>query len=133
MPGALPPNLISAKQFPKVFAWIQRFDKTVKAAATKRGKPKTVKGDEAASTVGASEFAEQEGQVDSEDPLGLKKGDTVEVFPTDSGSNHKDRGLLVALNGKEIVVESKTREGKTVRVHAPRHGFRVRVVKGSQL
>lgn len=62
------------------------------------------------------------------DPSGLQKGDEVEVWPTDSGSNHRDRGRLVKLDGGEIVVQGRTGGGKTVRIHAPRHGFRVRKV-----
>jgi len=81
--------------------------------------------------ISASGFAEAEGEVDSNDPTGLKKGQVVEVWPTDTGFNHKDKGSLVALSGSEIVIESKTQDGKVVRVHTPRHGFRLRSVEGA--
>jgi len=80
--------------------------------------------------ISSSDFAEPEGVVDSTDPTGLKKGETVEVWPIDSGFNHKDRGALVSLTGAEIVIQSKTVDGQTVRIHTPRHGFRLRGVEG---
>ena len=97
----------------------------------KAGKQKTLKGDEALAQISASGFAEDEGVVDTQDPTGLKKGQEVEVWPVDTGFNHKDKGPLVALSGAEIVIESKTRDGHTVRVHTPRHGFRLRSVDGA--
>jgi hypothetical protein len=124
--GALPPDQISAEQYPKAFAWINRFQATVSAAAKSLGKAKTIKGPEAAASIRLSEFAEEIGGVDPNDPSGLKKGQNVEVWPIDTGFRNKDKGQLVALSVSEIVIETKTQDGKTVRVHAPRHGFRVR-------
>lgn len=62
------------------------------------------------------------------EPSGLRKGDEVEVWPVDTGFTHRERGRLVGLNGGEIVVEGTTGRGRGVRIHAPRHGFRVRRV-----
>jgi hypothetical protein len=81
----------------------------------------------------AGVFAEPEGEVDGNDPSGLRKGDEIEVWPIDSGFSRKDRGRLVRLDSSEIVVESKTSNGKDVRIHAPRHGFRVRKVGKAKL
>jgi len=77
----------------------------------------------------SSDYAEKDGSVDPNDPSGLQKGQEVQVWPIDSGFNNKDRGLLVALSGTEIVIDTKTVDGKIVRVHAPRHGFRIRAIK----
>jgi hypothetical protein len=90
------------------------------------GKPKSLKGQEAVNQISKLHYAESESSVDADDPTGLKKGQEVEVWPIDSGSNHRDRGLLLGLSGDEIVIESKTRDGQSVRVHTPRHGFRIR-------
>jgi hypothetical protein len=79
--------------------------------------------------ISSSDFAEVEGVVDSNDPSRLRQGQLVEVWPIDSGFNHKDGGALVALSGAEIVIESQTETGQKVRVHTPRHGFRVRGVE----
>lgn len=133
IPGALPPDYISATQFPKVFAWIARFNTAIKAAALKNGKAKSLKGNEAVAQISAAGYAEPEGSVDTDDPTGLKKGQEIEVWPIDSGFNNKDRGRLVALDGKEIVIESKTESGRAVRVHTPRHGFRLRSIGRSSL
>ncbi|KFY63503.1 hypothetical protein V497_01985, partial [Pseudogymnoascus sp. VKM F-4516 (FW-969)] len=124
MPGAIPAEVASAESFPKVFAWVKRFDGAVGAARKKSGKAKALKGFEAAEKIFGSEWAEQVKGVDERDPVGLKTGQEVIVHPTDSGVTHKDRGTLVGLDGEEIVIEVKTEKG-TVRVHAPRHGFRV--------
>jgi len=123
--GALPPDQISEQQFPKVFAWIERFNKLILAAISKSGKAPKINGPEAVKQVSASEFAEEEGSVDENDPSKLRKGEVVEVWPIDSGVSRRDRGSLVKLDGGEIVVEKENGEGKIVRVHAPRHGFRV--------
>lgn len=130
--GALTPDQISAQQFPKAYAWINRFQATVSAAAKSNGKPKTVGGSEAALLVGSKEFTEAIGDVDPNDPSGLKKGQEVEVWPIDTGFRNKDKGHLVVLSGAEIVIETKTQDDKVVRVHAPRHGFRVRAANKGQ-
>ena len=70
-----------------------------------------------------------EGEVDDRDPLGLKKGQDVESWPIDSGFNHHDRGKLVSLTSKEVVLASQSKvEGKEVRIHHPRWNFRIRAV-----
>lgn len=132
LPGALPSDLISKTQFPKVFAWIERFDKTVAAAQQKLGKVPNVSGEDAArAIVQSSHFDSAVREVEQGEPLvkalGLKRGDNVVVFPLDSGSTHKDSGVLSGLDGKEIVFETKTdlQGSPAVRVHAPRHGFRI--------
>ncbi|KAK6527058.1 hypothetical protein TWF281_010253 [Arthrobotrys megalospora] len=127
MPGAFPPDSISPKQFPKVFAWIDRFSKTVDAKAKESSPIEKIKGDAAASKILNAGYAEPEGVVEAEaiaTVQGLKKGDLVSVYPTDSGVNHKEKGTLVGLNSKEIVIEVEGKNGK-IRVHAPRHGFAI--------
>ncbi|KAH6674310.1 hypothetical protein B0J14DRAFT_589717 [Halenospora varia] len=135
LPGALDSNLISPQHFPKVFAWIKRFDEATKAAMKiqyQGGKPPTFNGAKALDLVSNSDFAEAEGVVDGNDPTGFKKGQQVEVWPTDTGFSNKDKGKLLTLNRLEIVTESQTKSGKTVRVHAPRHGFRIAANDGKE-
>ncbi|KAF3917816.1 hypothetical protein ABW20_dc0104777 [Dactylellina cionopaga] len=128
IPGGWPKDLISPTQFPKVFAWIDRFTQVVNAREKELGKPEKVKGDQAASTILSSAYAEPEGNVEGSDVVcaaqGLKKGDTVKVYPTDSGSNHKETGKLLKLTAQEVVIEVQGKNG-SVRVHAPRHGFAI--------
>jgi len=131
MKGALPPEQISAQQYPKVFAWLNRFQKASSQAKKANREPITLKGPEAVAQIGASEVAEPEGVVDSNDPSGLRRGQEVQVWPIDTGFRHKDCGRLVSLSTSEIVIESNTDEGKPVRIHTPRHGFRIRAVASS--
>lgn len=127
MPGALPDAYIFPIHFLKVFAWVARFRRTVKAA--EGSKPKPLKGDEPLKLVNGWEFAEAEGELEEGDPTWLRKGDLVEVWPIETGFNPKDRGRLVVLNGEEILIESRTQIGESVRVHTPRHGFRLKSVE----
>ncbi|SLM34818.1 Thioredoxin-like fold [Lasallia pustulata] len=76
--GALPPTIISAKQYPKVFAWIDRFQTAVSAARSSAPKPTTLKGADAVAQITQAEFSDPEGQVDENDPLSLKKDQDVE-------------------------------------------------------
>ncbi|KAF3761048.1 hypothetical protein M406DRAFT_267478 [Cryphonectria parasitica EP155] len=128
---ALPPDQLSERQFPRVFAWIERFDKAVSAAAARLGKVPTIAGAEATQAILSSPFLDEDGQVQGGDPivqaLGLSKGDRVVVFPTDSGMTHKDSGVLIGLDEKEVVFETRAevQGSPAIRVHAPRHGFRI--------
>lgn len=134
MKGALPPNVVSQMQFPKVFAWIQRFRAALKATKSTAPKPVSLKGQEAVKAILNSDFAEPKGTVDANDPLGLKEGMEVELYPTDSGFTHHDRGHLVTLTPNEITVATRSKdESKEIRVHAPRSGFRVTKAGGSKL
>jgi hypothetical protein len=131
--GALPRELISDKQYPKVFAWIGRFNDTLKAAKAKAPKPTSLKGDAAAERVHNAHFAEKDLHVDTADPLELKQGQEVEIYPTDSGSNHKDRGKLVGLTEDQVVLSVQSK-GKELRLHFPRTGFRIRAIgRGAKL
>ncbi|KAF2179380.1 hypothetical protein K469DRAFT_694078 [Zopfia rhizophila CBS 207.26] len=126
MKGSMPPSVVSEKHFPKVFAWIQRFRAALTAAKSSAPKPVNLKGPDAVNAILRSQLAEPNGTVDINDPLGLKEGTEVEVYPTDSGFTHRDHGRLVALTPDEVTVASKNKVGdQEVRIHAPRTGFRV--------
>lgn len=128
LPGAMPAD--QAKLFPKVYAWSDRFDKAARAAAKAQGKAPVVSGEEAHKTILASAYHEEAPGVDTAEAVvefhGLRKGDAVQVWPLDSGAGHRDTGDLVGLTASEIVIQTKAGGQDVVRVHAPRHGFRVR-------
>lgn len=117
---------VNEKKFPRVFAWVRRFEGYIEGLPkVEQGK---VSGEEAKGLIlggGGSAGGDGSVEVDATEPvvkaLGLKKGDEVEVWPTDSGSNHRDKGKLVGMSKREVVWETE----KGVRVHAPRRGFRV--------
>lgn len=130
VPSTLPPSHISPTHFPLTFAWINRFERFSKSNFTK---PPSLKGPEVAPKIEKLTYAEEEGSVEENDLSGLKKGQEVLVWPIDSGSRNKDRGTLSSLTGKEIVIEKRTESGGIVRIHAPRHGFRVAAVDAAKL
>ncbi|KAI9368312.1 hypothetical protein BJX61DRAFT_537356 [Aspergillus egyptiacus] len=136
-PGALPEDHISASLFPKVFAWVDRFQTAVSAAQQSLRAPETFSGEQVAELLKGMTADETADVIDEGDPLvqasGLHKGQLVQLWPTDSGFTHKTVGRLLGLTGKEITIE--TVEGDvSVRVHAPRHGFQVAaVVESPQL
>ena len=128
--GALPPSFISSRQFPKIYAWIDRFEKVVANAKASASKPATLKGADAVKFVTQADFSQPEGRV-VEDPLRLEKGQDVEVWPIDSGFRHHDRGILSALDSREVVIVTQTKiGGKEVRIHYPRTNFRITVIGG---
>lgn len=127
--GALEGGGIERDVYPRTWAWVERFEGVVREAMRGNGKVVKVSGVEAARAVGNAKWAEVEAGVDEGDPSGLRKGEMVEVWPIDSGFSRKDRGRLVGLSTREVVIEGRTEEGKEVRIHAPRHGFRVRRAK----
>jgi glutathione S-transferase len=131
LPGALTERAGEGR-FPKVYAWIRRFAEAVKEAGKRGEKVRRLKGDEAREVILKAAYNEEEGVVDEGEPVvgfhGLKKGTRVAVWPTDTGANHKDVGRLVSVDGKEVVIETVGEGGEVVRLHAPRHGFRVRPV-----
>jgi hypothetical protein len=143
--GALPRELISDKQYPKVFAYIARFNDALKASKAKAPKPASLKGAAAAERIVNTAFVDKPA-VDASDPLGLQQGTEVEVYPTDSGTNHRDRGHLIGLTEDEIVLSIQTK-GTELRLHVsttlasqtswmlttkqfPRTGFRITPVAG---
>ena len=130
--GALPPSLISKEMYPQVYAWVDRFSKAVSTAKSSAPKPTTLKGAEAVKYIIQAEYSEPEGDVDENDPLGLNKGQDVESWPIDSGSRHHDRGKLVSLTPREVVLASQSKVGgKEVRIHHPRWNYRIRAVSAA--
>lgn len=121
----LPSKLISEKQYPKVFAWLTRYRAACEAAKASAPKPTTLEGQAAADHILRSEFAESRGSVDENDPLGLKEGVEVEVYPADWVTEHRDRGRLVGLTPDEVTIAVESKAGVEFRVHAPRTGFKV--------
>ncbi|KAL6232851.1 hypothetical protein BDW75DRAFT_246917 [Aspergillus navahoensis] len=126
-PGALPEEHISARLFPKVFAWVNRFAVVGQAQRAMRA-PETLSGEQVAELLKTAAADETADVVDQSDPLvqvhGLQKGQVVQLWPADTGSRHKTVGRLLGLTDKEITIEA-TEGDVAVRVHAPRHRFQV--------
>ena len=74
--------------------------------------------------------------MDEKDPLRLKKGQVVEVWPTDSGQAqaHRDKGELVSIGVKEVVIRTEVPKGKgSLRLHFPRINFKIQPTQQSKL
>ena len=56
-----------------------------------------------------------------DDPLGLKQGDDVEVFPSDYGQMGRTIGTIVGLTTHEVVI----RNSQGMFVHFPRWNFTI--------
>ena len=124
---------MSEQKFPKVFAWMSRFHSAVENPASSAPEPSRMTGDEVVSYLQGFKLNESpatQGTVDEEDAQGLKQGTRVEVYPADWGSEYRDSGGLVGLAPDEvtIIVEGAMK----LRVHAPRTGFKVTAVGGSE-
>lgn len=124
--GSWPSELISRKKYPQTFAWCERYHAAVEAAG---GTNEVVEGPEALKRVHAAKLDGESGQVEEHDPLGLKKGQKVNVSPIDTGYTAQEEGELLSLHGQEVIVGVKTKEGADVRLHCPRWNFRI---KGAQ-
>jgi hypothetical protein len=122
-----PPELISPAQFPRVFAWLDRYRAVREEAKASAPKPTMLDGQAAANHIFRSELSEMECSVDEGDPLGLKKGDRVEIFPADWGSECRDRGTLVGLTPAEVIISVRINDVE-IRVHAPRTGFEIKEI-----
>lgn len=125
--GALPRELISEKSYPKVFAWIARFNGVLKAAKAQAPKPVTLDGDAAAKRILEASFAEKSLGFDPADPLELQHGAEIEVYPIDSGFRHHDRGRVIGLTDDEVVLSTNVKTAE-VRLHFPRTGFRIKTI-----
>ncbi|KAI9685356.1 MAG: hypothetical protein M1822_004487 [Bathelium mastoideum] len=125
MQGGTPEEFISAKRFPKTFAWIDRFLAAVGDAQSRAPETTKLSGEEAVSKIlGAAETV-FEGYVDADDPLGLRVNDTARVKATDYASTHSDSGKLLRLTVDQVCILND----KNLRLHFPRWNFSIQKVK----
>jgi hypothetical protein len=112
---------------------MRRFNDALKAAKAAAPKPKSIKGDEAGKRILSASLAEGKPRIQEQDPAKLQKGDEVEVWPTDTGVRHHDRGKLVGLNEEEIVLLVQAKMGQqNIHLHFPRTNFRIVRAKQSE-
>ncbi|KAK7192040.1 hypothetical protein DPSP01_003907 [Paraphaeosphaeria sporulosa] len=126
----MPSHVVSEELFPKVYAWISRFQHALKDAAASCSEPVPLNGDEAVSymkTFKESQQATAEDVVDKHDPQEVERGTLVEMYPSDWGSEHRDAGRLVALARDEVTIMAEGALG--LRIHAPRTGFKMTAVE----
>jgi hypothetical protein len=109
-------------------------DQAYDAATEKNGKARVIPDREAIDTILSSDYFEPEGEIDPQDPLQLKKGQMVAINPVDSGASHVDKGELISIGIREVVIKKKVPNGKgEIRVHFPRVNFSIRAIDESNL
>lgn len=97
---------------PKVHEWLTRYIRETKLDM------KTLDATEAKEIILSGEYAKL---VIEDDPLEVRVGDLVSVYPTDAEPTHLTTGKLRALSSRESVVELQN----GIRVHSPRLGQRI--------
>ncbi|KAF2709742.1 hypothetical protein K504DRAFT_467691 [Pleomassaria siparia CBS 279.74] len=125
MAESLPEEFASEEKFPKTFAWVRRFMDEVKTRKTQGPKPTRLDGSAMKERVVGSSTEQEMLTVNDDDPLKLKKGDEVEVYASDYGMSHKDRGILVGLTISEVVIQNS----KGLYLHFPRWNYRIERVQ----
>ncbi|KAF2140402.1 uncharacterized protein K452DRAFT_360016 [Aplosporella prunicola CBS 121167] len=138
MAGALTPyeRTHLTTTYPLTTALLTRFrahlsSPTINAWDAERAAPPSpITGAEAAAAVAGAPWAEPELKVDAAqaEALGVAESAEVEVWPTDYGSAHRDRGRLIGLGVGEVVLAVKGEGDAEFRVHFPREGFAVKAV-----
>lgn len=121
----MPSSTFPKDDFPKTFAWFERYKAAIEKATSSAPKPQEMNDEEATKSIESSAFAEKDLGVDSKDPHALKAGEQVSMWPIDTGFEYRETGKLVTLNSQESAVMSKTNNGVDVRIHHPRWQFRI--------
>jgi len=121
MAECLPEEFVSEKKFPKTYAWVRRFMEEVQQKKAQAPKATRFKGDVMKERVMNASALQQPTTFIEDDPLKLKRGDEVEVYASDYGMNHKDRGSVVGLTVNEVVI----RNSHGLHLHFPRWNFRI--------
>jgi hypothetical protein len=120
--------------YPKVYGWHARCRSLLDAAKRQAPRAVRVRGEQATIIVTSSQFSDDELMVDANDPLKLREGASVELFPLDGGGHsHQDRGRLVKLTKDEVAIAVQGKSGVEIRIHAPRWQFRVKAIDSAKL
>lgn len=75
----------SGDRYPKVHAWVRRYRKELDVAKARVRKSISIGGTDAVRLIVSSDFSDKDIVVDERDPLQLKTGVEVDLFPTDGG------------------------------------------------
>tara|TARA_R110002003_G_scaffold122_9_gene11090 strand:- start:14620 stop:16344 length:1725 start_codon:yes stop_codon:yes gene_type:complete len=124
MKDCLPESHISEKIYPRTFAWVRRFMSLVEEKKGARAKPTSLDGAAMANQISNATSPMDDIGFINDDPLDVKLGNEVQVFPSDYGHMGKTAGELVGLSTTEVVI----RNAKGLNVHFPRWNFTIRSV-----
>ncbi|KAG9701510.1 hypothetical protein KCU69_g7323, partial [Aureobasidium melanogenum] len=125
MEGATPEGFISEKLFPKTYAWVYRFKQALRDAESGATVATTLGGKEVFDKITSAPVTILQGDISDTDPLGLKIGQKVSIYPTDWASKHVDHGELVMLAADQVCIQN----AQGVLIHFPRWNFRIQAVE----
>lgn len=118
-------SFFNKETYPKTFAWRDRYADAIAKAKEAAPTPPELEGKDAIQEILDSDFEEKNPKVEA-DPIGLKEGQLVDMYPIDTGYNKRDSGKLVVLNAHEAAVSALTQQGsKEIRIHYPRWNFEI--------
>ncbi|CAO2657780.1 Nn.00g039060.m01.CDS01 [Neocucurbitaria sp. VM-36] len=124
MRECLPEASFNAKIYPKTYGWVKRFMDFVEKKKATHPKPATLDGGAMSQRVlRATSSVDYIASVE-DDPLDVKSGDEVEVFPSDYGQMGKSAGTLIGLTTDEVVI----RNTKGLHLHFPRWNFSIKKI-----
>jgi glutathione S-transferase len=121
MRESLPEEFVSAKKFPKTYAYIKRFMEEAERRKQQGPKPTRLDGKQMKEKIINARSPPASTTIIDDDPLNLKEGDEVEVYASDYGFTHKDRGTLIGLTISEVVI----RNSVGLHLHFPRWNFKI--------
>jgi glutathione S-transferase len=121
MKDSLPAELFNAKQYPKVYAWVERFVMELDKKKTSLPKPSALDGKAMCKRTLEAATLPEVVAFTNPNSHRLEQGDEVEIFPSDYGQMGKTAGTLVGLSVHEVVI----RNSKGIHVHFPRWNFTI--------
>ena len=121
MRESLPEAHFGANIFPKTYGWVRRFMDVIEKKKRAHPRPTALDGGAMSRRV-LNASSVDEIVFDKGDPLDVKQGDEVEVFPSDYGQTGKSVGVLIGLTTNEVVI----RNDKGLHLHFPRWNFSIR-------
>jgi glutathione S-transferase len=124
MKDSLPEQYVNDKVYPKVYAWVRRFMDVVEDRKKACAKPTKLNGEIMASRVMSATSPTDDIGFINDDPLIFKRGDEVQIYPSDYGQMGVSIGSLVGLSTNEVVIEND----KGLRLHFPRWNFSIKKI-----
>lgn len=124
LPNAYDEAFFNKNHYPKTIEWRERYNAAIAKAKEDADTPPELEGKDAVNKILNGPLTAN--PTVNADPIGMKEGEEVIMYPIDTGYNTKESGKLVGLGAHEAVVSTKSKQGdKEIRVHYPRWNFEI--------
>lgn len=124
LPNAYDEAFFNKDQYPKTIEWRERYNAAIAKAKEDAETPPELEGKDAVEKILSGPLIANPKV--NPDPIGMKEGEEVIMYPIDTGYNAKDSGKLVGLGAHEAVVSTTSKQGdKEIRIHYPRWNFEI--------